>query len=112
MSLSMYLGIDVDTGGPTPVRMDLAEAGYTHNVIPMWKLVGVYEALYESHGKMAEEVIAPLTVGVAEMGRRIEECRALNPENGWGDADRALEWLTRWLRHCSEHPKATITVFR
>ena len=112
MSLDIYLYLNVDAGGTEPYRATLAEQNITHNVVPMWCLAGVYGALYESDGKTAGETLAELRSGVAAMESRIEECRALNPENGWGDADRALGWLRRWTAECEAYPKAKIRVRR
>lgn len=110
MSLSIWLRVD-----PCP-HCGRADEGpsmnITHNVSPMWRLVGVYDALYESDGKVAGEFVPALRRGVETMRERIEECRALNPPNGWGDADGALRWLEKWLAASEKHPTATIEVSR
>ena len=111
MSLDVYLVMFVDTGAPEPHRVQLANMNITHNVSPMWRLVGVRDALYESEGKTAGEVLTDLRQGLERMRACIDECRALNPENGWGNADDALAWLEDWIALCERHPKATIEVW-
>ena len=86
-------------------------SNYTHNVTPMWREAGVYEALYESAGKLACEIIPALERGVADMEARPSVYEAMNPENGWGSYDRALPWLRAVLAACRENPGATIRVW-
>lgn len=112
MSLDISLFILVDTGGKEPNHLTLASSNMTHNVSTMWRLVGVYDALYESHGKLAGDYVDALNAGIDSMKEKIDECRVLNPSNGWGDADSALDWLIAWRDECDMHPKATIDVSR
>lgn len=109
MSLDIYLVVEECPACGRP-REDVVAMNITHNVSPMWRLVGVRDALYESHGRLAEETLPALRAGVATMRERIVDCRALNPPNGWGDADRALEWLGEWLEACERYPRARIRV--
>lgn len=112
MSLDVWLWMDLDTGGPEPHRVTLCDMNITHNVAPMWRLAGVYEALYEAHGQTAAGTLPALRRGVEQMEARLQECKALDPPNGWGDADGALGWLREWTAACERHPKATIGVSR
>lgn len=110
MSLDFDINIDpCETCGRAAENLSW---NYTHNVTPMWRLVGVYEALYESDGKRVSEILPALVCGVSVMAAKIDDCRALNPENGWGDADRALEWLRDVTDACVRHPSATVSVSR
>lgn len=112
MSLDVYLTIGVDVGGVEPVEMGLFDGNITHNVIPMWSKAGVYKALYESDGKLAGEIAETLASGVEAMRSRPNEYKALNPENGWGDYDGALQWLGDYAEACRKYPKAVIRVSR
>lgn len=83
---------------------------YTHNVSNMWRLLGCYDALYMSHGKLAKTVLPAIESAVINGPKRIAELRKMNPPNGWGDADRALLWLYKVYCDFAEHPGKRITV--
>jgi hypothetical protein len=112
VSLDIWLTVDVDTGGPEPVSMTLHDANYTHNVIGMWEKAGAYEALYESAGKMAGEVVEALEKGVADMESKPGEYILLNAKNGWGTYPTALKFLQEFTAACKQHPKAIINVWK
>ena len=108
MSLDVYLRIDpcehCGRSGEGPSQ------NITHNVYRMWRLVGVYSALYESEDKLARDVLPALRKGVETMRAMLDDCRKLNPENGWGNADGALRWLEEWTASCEKYPNARIEV--
>lgn len=112
MSLGIWLTMDFDAGGPAPYHATLADLNITHNVIPMWRLAGVVDALYESHGTLAGEHLDVLQAGVLRMKTDPAAYRGLNPANGWGNYEGALRFLEEWLAACEAHPKATIGVSR
>jgi hypothetical protein len=112
MSLDISLSIEVDTGGRKPYPVVLYDANYTHNVTPMWKRAGVYDALYNSEGKLAKDVTGVLIAGFNHMRKNKEEYLPLNPENGWGHYDTALHFLWKFLKACVAHPNATIGVWK
>lgn len=94
-------------------KMQMAEvysANYTHNVTHMWRLAGVYDALYNSEGKKAEEILLELERGLNAMKAEPEKYRALNPVNGWGKYESAVEFLEKFLQACYENSSAVITV--
>lgn len=108
MSLDFYLM--ADTGAPEESREDIFDVNYTHNVIPMWKLAGVFDALYNSKGKLAGELVDTLAQGVAAMETNPAAYIALNPSNGWGSYETALPFLKNILRMCRLHPKAIVDI--
>lgn len=110
MSLDIWLSIDVDTGGKEPHNITLFDANYTHNVVPMWKKAGCYDALYMSDGKLAGNVLPELEAGLAAMKADPEGFKQLNPLNGWGNYDSALKFLEEFTEACRAHPKTTIGV--
>lgn len=103
MSLKLHLR------DPNDGRDAVYESNYTHNVAPMWKLVGVYETLYESDGKRAEQLLPALAVGINVMLFRFSECEKLNPSNGWGDAYGAVDFLYSFAKACARYPQAIVT---
>ena len=89
----------------------LYDAGYTHNVVPMWKQSGVYEALYKSNGKKAKSIIGNLEDGISFMEEYPSLYKILNPKNGLGDYYSALEFLRGVCYACKEFPNARISVW-
>lgn len=110
MSLDIWLKIDVDTGGKEPYSVNLFDSNYTHNCVPMWKKAGIYEALYESEGKTAYEVIETLKKGLQDMKDHPKIYQELNPDNGWGDYESALKWIQELVDTFERHPKGVIGV--
>ena len=110
MSLDLYLYVDVDTGGPEPFQVNLFDRNITHNVTPMWHKAGVYDALYNSEGRLAGELVPVLESGLADMAVNYLEYRKLNPPNGWGDYDSAYDFLLKFMQACRKHPKSKVHV--
>lgn len=106
MSLDVYL-----EGVPTK-PIELYWANITHNLCPMWREAGVCDALYDSAGKKAKEIIPILEQGAALMAADPTRFEALNSSNGWGLYKHALPWLQAYLAACRENPDATIRVSR
>jgi hypothetical protein len=88
------------------------EFNMTHNVSPMWRIAGCYEALYESEGKKASDVLPALLVAADHMEANAEQHLLLNPPNRWGSYDGALSWLRKVITACQENPDALIRVSR
>lgn len=110
MSLDIYLEVSIDTGGKEPFVAEIHHQEITHNVSPMWREAGVYEAIYKSDGRAAGEFLPAIRAGVGIMRSNPSRFSRLNPPNGWGDSEGALRFLEGWLRACEGHPKATIRV--
>ena len=112
MSLDIWLEVAVDAGGEEPVWVELYSGNYTHNVVPMWEKAGVYDALYNSGGKLAGEIVDALERGIHHMESHPDEYKALNPENGWGSYEGALAFLREVADACKKYPRATIGVWK
>lgn len=110
MSYDISLYLDVDTGGPEPLTVCVADVGnYTVNVARMWT-----DALGHSLGDLKEknagDSLPALTAAVVRMTVTPEHYRAMEPSNGWGDYEGALAYLTALRDACVVHPKATIHI--
>lgn len=101
---------------------------YTYNVDPMFAMAldgdaqkGVQDgadlllrrkdpALKRFIGKRAgdADVIDQLLSAVSAMEGEPERFRALNPANGWGDYEGAVDYMRRFYLACERHPDATI----
>lgn len=89
---------------------DVWGANITHNVSPMWREAGVYDALYNSEGKACGDVLPILLAGHEKMCSDREKYEALNPSNGWGSYEAAIEFLRKTIDACCQHPSARFRV--
>lgn len=83
----------------------------THNLSPMWREAGIRDALYESNGQPARAIGPLLRIGLVKMLRNPDKYRAMNPPNGWGDYDGAIEFLTKAALACADYPDAPVRVW-
>lgn len=104
------MSLDIWLTGPETVEVEHCDMNITHNVTGMWSLAGVYDALYNSQGKLARDILETLQIGIAHMERAPDAYIALEPENKWGTYQQALRWLKEFTAHCSAHPEAKIGV--
>ena len=108
--MSFDVGMEMDTGGEYPAGVGEWH-NYTYNVSPMfYRAFPGDGGLRGIHG-VTGAVAAPLINKAMEYMRdHMDEMRALNPSNGWGDADSALKFLAKIHEEAMEHPKATVGV--
>jgi hypothetical protein len=91
---------------------EVAWKNITHNLGGMWRAANVYDALYESAGKKASEIVDALQRGLADMIKRPEFYRRFDAPNGWGTYEHAVPWLREVLDMCERNPNAIIRVCR
>lgn len=105
MSLSVYLN----------VTHCVFWRNITHNLGGMAEKAGIYKALWrpeEIGAKIAGDIIEPLTNGLDLLKQNPDEFKKYNPENGWGDYEGLVDFVTEYLRFCVLFPDAEISVFR
>jgi transposase-like protein len=128
LSIELYVVLGKEVTGNAPYRLTVFEGDITHNLVPMWNRAGVYDALYESQGECAGNILEVLRNGLADMEQNadvyrsldppngwdenVEVYRLLNPPNGWGDYDGALRFLREFSGACEKYPKARIEVWK
>lgn len=90
---------------------EVADIGnYTYNISPMYqKAMNI--SLYNFDGMKASEAIDILQKGLIDMTNNSLEYEKLNPENGWGDYQGAMNYLSKLLVECRKHPHSTIHVY-
>lgn len=93
-------------------RVCVLDKNITHNLGEMWDAAGIYDALYESEGKRAGDIIEVLRKGLADMKARPAHYGQFNASNGWGLYKHAVPWLEEVLAGCEAHPDALISVSR
>lgn len=65
-------------------------------------------ALKRFVGETASECLPALRRAVEAMEAAPADYEALNPPNGWGDYEGALEYLRRFVAACERSPSATV----
>ena len=107
MSWSVWL--EIDTGGEYPA--EVCEVGdMTYNVSPMYFKACPIGGLRDFEKMLARRAVPHLETMIANMKAQPEVYKALNPENGWGNYDVALEFIEKLLDACKKHPKARIAI--
>ncbi|WP_329114521.1 hypothetical protein [Streptomyces sp. NBC_01353] len=110
MSYDISLHLQIDTGGPELVDYCADDIGnYTANVSGMWQ-EALGRRLADYHGMTAADAQADLVRAVRDMTTDAAKYEAMNPPNGWGDYEGALDYLTRLRNACLAHPKARIRI--
>lgn len=94
------------------VETEVVSQNITHNLAPMWQAAGVYDALYESDGKKAKDVIPVLEKGLAEMKARPNFFKTLDSSNGWGTYKNAVPWLERLIEEMKKYPDGKVEISR
>lgn len=82
----------------------------THNVADMWRAAGCYDALYNSEGRLARDVIPTLCEAFCKMHRDPATYEAMNPSNGWGSYRVAMEFLSGLIQSFRRIPDGVIRV--
>lgn len=87
----------------------------THNLTQMADHAGIYRHLWrpdELGIAHAEQLIAPLTDGLALLESDPEHFRQFNPPNGWGNYDGLVRFVRAYLDACKQNPDAEVRVSR
>ena len=90
-------------------------ANITHNLNKMAEAAGLYKPLWrpdELDLNRAEDLIAPLSEGLARLKAEPRKFEAYNPANGWGNYDLLVRFVDEYREACARHPEATIRVCR
>ena len=85
----------------------------THNVQPMWRKA-IKETsdldmnLCDFNGWIASDAHLIIKKALDHMRKNTEEYTPMNPENGWGSYETAVDYLSDLLIACIDHPTCTI----
>lgn len=89
------------------------DANITHNLAPMAREAGLYDALWQPDtigAKQAADLREPLTRGLGALLRDPERFKRLNPPNGWGAYDDLVKAVRDYLQACLNNPDAAVSV--
>jgi len=90
-------------------------ANITHNLGDMAEAAVIYQHLWrpEELGiTHAEQLIAPLTDGLALLESDPKRFKKFNPSNGWGSYEWLVNFVRAYLDACIANPDAEIYVSR
>jgi hypothetical protein len=111
--MSIDIWLTIDTGKEAVSVVDVGN--YTHNCQPMWRFAlkngaGVEMSLCDFNGQQAQQAAEILEKAVQHMSdpAYLKAYIALNPANGWGKYETALEYLKGFYEACLEHPLCII----
>lgn len=99
---------EVETG-------EIYNGNITHNLTSMASEAGIYKVLWrpdEVGIEKAEQLIEPLTIGLAALKAEPERFKPHNPPNGWGSYEVLVAFVAEYLDACQAHPGATVRVWR
>jgi hypothetical protein len=102
MSLDISLSAVIET--------EVVSKNITHNLTGMWHEAGVYDALYNSEGKTAAEVLPVLEEGLKKMMAGPEHYKQFDSPNGWGTYKHAVPWLAELIIEFKQYPQGVIRV--
>jgi len=108
--MSWDFWMEADVGGKEPVDIGF-DANYTYNVSPMfYDAFNLEEGIRGLDKMLGDEAMPYLENAIIKMKENPKKYKAMNPSNGWGDYDTALELLEKLLGWCIEAPKAQMRV--
>jgi hypothetical protein len=87
----------------------------THNLNRMARAAKLYDCMWrpdENGMETAEDLIGPLTEGLAKLKGDPESFKQFNPENGWGTYEGLVKFVEEYLAACEGHPEATVRASR
>jgi len=87
----------------------------THNLGPMAKAAGIYMELWrpEELGiTKAVQLIEPLREGLHRLKVEPNTYKELNPDNGWGDYEGLVKFVSSYLDACYDYPDADVEASR
>lgn len=107
MSYDVYL--EIFTGKKF---IEVADCGnYTYNVYRMYQnAFSNFNGIKVLAGMSAKQAIPILESAIKNMKSSPEEYKLLNPSNGWGNYEGALNYLEGILLECKEHPLTEIRI--
>lgn len=90
-------------------------ANITHNLSEMARACGLYDPLWnpeEKNWTKAEQLVAPLRVGLYKLVCDPMGYKEFNPVNGWGDYALLLQTASDLLDACQRWPDAVVSVWK
>jgi len=88
------------------------DLNYTWNVAPMYQIAfNCKEGINCLNEKKCNKIKPIITKTIEDMKQNKQKYVKLNPENGWGDYEGALNVLEELKKWCEECPTATLMIY-
>ena len=111
MSWDIHMAVPAARDGSLIALCGYTDMSYTYNVYPMYRKAFSQDAgIRALDHRKGKDCIDWLDAAIADMKAKPEEYRKLNPPNGWGNYEGALEVLERLSTWCREVPEAVVVV--
>ncbi len=98
------------------IETEVYQGNITHNLCKMASEAGIYEALWRPDELFplpsAKDLIPTLRGGLDLLKSKPEHFKKFNPENGWGDYNGLVNFVTDYLNKLESYPDARISVWR
>lgn len=107
------MSLDVSLSAVRETRV--FEYNITHNLGEMADAAGIYKHLWrpdELGITVAQQLIEPLTEGLFRLRSDPVKYKSFNPENGWGNYDDLVAFVTEYLQACVNNPDGIIRACR
>jgi len=104
------MSYDIYLEATEPYASSVEIGNITYNIAPMWVVALGGAGIRRFEGAPGVEAAGPLSEGVERMRADPATYRAMNPPNGWGNYEGALEYLDRLARACALHPSHRIRI--
>lgn len=108
--MSWNLWLEIDAGGQEPATIDGYEDNITWNLQPMLSKACMVDGFRSLDGMEANKVSDILKNAMNSMDNFPAYYKKLNPENGWGSYEIALDSLRKLYLACLKYPKATVRI--
>ena len=108
--MSYDISIMIDTG--TGTLHEIEEVGnYTSNLAGMW-CDALGHSLGDLHDAPCVEAAPVLASALAKMRdpNNRERYKAMEPSNGWGNVDSAIEYVQNAYAACLRHPRGRLYI--
>lgn len=106
--MSIDISLVMDTGGDYPAIVEDV-GNHTSNTCDMW-FKALENPISSLDGRSCREAYPEIDAAVRHMEANPALYRAMNPPNGWGSYETALQYLRNLRDACKRHPKASIQV--
>ena len=103
------VSFSIDTGGEEPYFLEQS-FGHTYNCVQMFREVLGKEGINSLDTMQAKDCILALENAIIYMEFFPEKFKPMEPPNGWGTYETALDFLREILVMAQAHPKTTIHV--
>lgn len=87
----------------------------THNLNKMAEAAGIYDVLWrpdENGIWQAQQLIQPLSIGLAQLVSNPDKFKQFNAPNGWGMYENFVPFVSKYLAACVANPEASVSVSR